>query len=171
MRGEPVDRPPVSFNGTGGFTVEPDDPDPYNLYNAPGRQPPLRLAEEHTDLIRMLSPVRARSVDPTGSATGASCWWSPRTRCAPSPRGARGFGDVRARHGRQLVLFGHLEISDIEWLSPDQFADKVRHALAKGTSGTGHGFVLQPSASPYGRTISARTMTNYERMVRLVEAW
>ena len=31
----------------------------------------MKLAEEHTDIIRMMSPVRARSIDPTGSAAGA----------------------------------------------------------------------------------------------------
>jgi hypothetical protein len=80
-------------------------------------------------------------------------------------------GEVRARVGRQMVLFGNLEISDIELLPPDLFAEKVRRALEEGTRGAGRGFVLMPSASPYGRIISARTMTNYEAIVRLVEGW
>ena len=44
-------------------------------------------------------------------------------------------------------------------------------ALAEGTAGAGRGFVLMPSAAPYGRTISSTTMRNYETMVRLAEAW
>ena len=374
LRGEPVDRPPVSFYEVGGFKVEPGHTDPYNIYNAPDWQPLLRLAEEHTDLLRMLSPVRARSVDPTGSAT-SSAWraffreetteadgvrvtrttltvagrtltqttkrerdldtvWTtehllkgeddaraylqipdeafaetvdvapllaeeaalgdkglvmvdtedplcasaalfstedysvlaltqpelfhrllekaarriqarteqvsrqfpgrlwriygpeyasepylpprlfeeyvvrytgPMVRAIqahggyarihshgrlknildliagmgadaldpiePPPQGDLTLREVRERHGRQLVLFGNLEISDLELLPPDQFEEKVKCALAEGTAGTGRGFVLQPSASPYGRTISARTMTNYETIVRLIEAW
>ena len=70
LRGESVDRPAVNFYEVGGFVVDPTDPDPFNVYNAPDWQPLLQLAEERTDLIRMMSPVRARSVDPTGSATG-----------------------------------------------------------------------------------------------------
>jgi uroporphyrinogen-III decarboxylase len=371
LRGEPVDRPPVSFYEVGGFMVEPGNPDLYNIYNAPDWQPLLRLAEEQTDLIRMMSPVRARSVDPTGSATSAvwrnffreetteedgvritrttltiagrtmtqttkrerdldTVWTTEhllkdaddaraylqipdevfaetvdiapllaeetalgdagivmvdtedplcataalfstedysilaltepelfhrllekaavriqeRTRevsrlfpgrlwriygpeyasepylpprlfeeyvvrytgpmvraiqsqggyarihshgrlknilaliagmgadaldpIEPPPQGDITLREVRERHGRQLVLFGNLEIRDIELLAPNQFAEKVKRALDEGTAGMGRGFVLQPSASPYGRSISARTMTNYETILRLV---
>ena len=35
LRGEPVDRPPVSFYEIGGFQIDPTDPDPYNIYNSP----------------------------------------------------------------------------------------------------------------------------------------
>ena len=71
LRGEAVDRPAVSFYEIGGFTIDPADPDVFNIYNAPSWQPLLKLAEEHTDIIRMMSPVRARSIDPTGSAAAA----------------------------------------------------------------------------------------------------
>jgi hypothetical protein len=374
LRGGPVDRPPVSFYEIGGFKINPDDPDPYNIYNAPDWQSLLRLAEEHTDLIRMMSPVRARSIDPTASATSAAWhdFFRSETReendvrvtrttltvagrtmtqttkrereldtvwttehllkdvddaraylqlpdevfaervdvapllaeetalgdrgivmvdtedplCAvftlfsmedytifaltepelfhrlleqaarriqartaqvsqlfpgrlwriygpeaasepylpprlfaeyvvrytgpmvraiqahggyarihshgrlrnildmiagmgadaldpiePPPQGDVELREVRERHGQQLVLFGNLEISDIELLPAAPFKEKVRRALAEGTAGTGRGFVLQPSASPYGRTISARTLHNYETIIRLVEAW
>ncbi len=73
LRGEPVDRPAVSFYEVGGFRVDPADSDPYNIYNSPDWQPLLKLAEERTDIIRIMSPVRERSIDPTGSAAGA-CW-------------------------------------------------------------------------------------------------
>ena len=53
LDGRPVDRPAVSFYEIGGFQVDPADPDPYNIYNAPSWQPLLRLAEEQTDVIRM----------------------------------------------------------------------------------------------------------------------
>jgi hypothetical protein len=374
LRGEPVDRPAVNFYEIGGFQIDQADPDPYNIYNSPDWRPLVELAEEHTDLIRMMSPVRARSIDPTGSAAGA-CWreyfreetnddgntrvtrtvltvagrtmtqvtkreremntvWTvehllkdaddveaflqipdeafaeridtgpleaeeaalgdrgivmvdtedplcaaaallsmedytvlaftepalfhrllekvagpihartaevsrrfpgrlwriygpeyasepylpprlfdeyvvrytgpmvraiqahggyARIHChgrlknildliagmgadaldpiEPPPQGDVELREVRERHGGQLVLFGNLEISDLELLPPEQFEEKVKHALDEGTSGTGRGFVLQPSSSPYGRTIPARTMTNYETMVRLIEAW
>ena len=69
LRGEPVDRPAVNFYEVGGFKVDLDDPDPFNVYNAPDWRPLVELAEQHTDIIRLMSPVRARSVDPTGSST------------------------------------------------------------------------------------------------------
>lgn len=61
LRGEPVDRPAVNFYELGGFDVDPSDPDEFNVYNDPSWQPLLQLAEEHSDLIRMRSPVKRRS--------------------------------------------------------------------------------------------------------------
>jgi hypothetical protein len=75
---------------------------------------------------------------------------------------------VRERYGRELVLFGNLEITDIENLAPPQFEKVVRQAVAEGTAGTGRGFVLLPSAAPYGRTITPTTLANYQTMVRVV---
>ena len=73
LRGETVDRPAVNFYEIGGFKIDRNDPDPYNIYNAPDWQPLLDLAEQHTDVIRMLSPVRARSHDAFG-ASANSVW-------------------------------------------------------------------------------------------------
>ena len=61
LRGESVDRPAVNFYEIGGFLVNPDDPDEYNIYNSPSWQPLLDLAENQTDIIRLVSPVRAQS--------------------------------------------------------------------------------------------------------------
>ncbi|MDP7287447.1 MAG: uroporphyrinogen decarboxylase family protein [Phycisphaerae bacterium] len=374
LRGELVDRPAVSFYEIGGFKVDPQDPDPFNIYNAPDWRGLLQLAEQRTDLIRMMSPVRARSVDPTGSASSqlqreffkeesckrdnslltrttvtaagrtmtqttrrdrdldtvwttehllkntddlkaylqipdeafaetvdvsaieaeeaelgdrgivmidtedplcaaASLWsmedytiiamtepalfhqllekmarrihertqlvsgllpgrlwriYGPeyatppylpthlfeqyvvryagpmirmiqagggfaRIHChgrlkdvldlivamepdaldpiEPPPQGDVELSYVRERYGEKLVLFGNIEIADVENLSPDRFEEKVKRALAEGSAGTERGFVLMPSASPYGRTITSTTMRNYETMVHLVETW
>ena len=374
LRGEPVDRPPVNFYEITGFSIDATDPDPYNIYNSPDWQPLVQLAEDHTDIIRMMSPVRARSIDPIGS-TASACWheffredtiddgetrvtrtvlnvagreltqvtkrerqvntvWTvehllkdaadveaylkipdevfeehidtapleaeetalgdrgivmvdtedplcaaaalfsmedyvvlaftepalfhrllekmarviqPRTaevsrrfpgrlwriygpeyasepylpphlfdayvvryvtpmiraiqahggyarvHChgrlksildliagmgadaldpiEPPPQGDMELGAVRQRHGRQLVLFGNLEIADIEMLPTPRFAEKVKRALDQGTAGEGRGFVLLPSASPYGRSLSPGTLRNYETMVQLVRDW
>ncbi len=85
----------------------------------------------------------------------------------PPPQGDVRLREVRRRYGRQLVLFGNLEISDLETLPADRFADTVRRALDDGTAGDGRGFVLMPSAAPYGRVLSDRTRRNYEIMVEL----
>jgi uroporphyrinogen-III decarboxylase len=61
LKGEKVDRPAVSFYEIGGFNINPDDPDKYNVYNAPSWKPLLELANNHTDIIRLASPVRAES--------------------------------------------------------------------------------------------------------------
>jgi hypothetical protein len=374
LHGEPVDRPPVSFYEIGGFRIDPFDPDPYNVYNSPDWQPLIELAEDQTDIIRLMSPVRERSIDPTGSAvserwheffredTQDDCearitrtqlalagrtltqitkrerqvntvwtvehllksaadveaylkvpdeafaeridiapleaeeraladrgivmvdtedplcaaaalmsmenytvlaftepvlfhrllekmagriqartaevsrrfpgrlWriYGPeyasepylpprlfneyvvryvtpmirdihayggyaRVHChgrvrnildmivgmgadaldpiEPPPQGDVSLLEVRQRYGRQLVLFGNLEIADIEMLPTPRFSELVKRALNEGTAGEGRGFVLLPSASPYGRTLTPVTLPNYEAMVRLVEAW
>ncbi len=372
LRGQPVDRPAVNLYEIGGFKVDPYDPDPYNVYNAPDWKPLLDMAEEGTDIIRLMSPVRTRSVDPTGAATGRArdsffqeeTWEADNCRftrttvtvagrtmtqatrrareldtvwttehllksnddvraylelpddvftetidvsplvaeeeelgdrgivmvdtedplCAaatlftmedytivaltepalfhqlleklartihertsevsrrfpgrmwrifgpeyasppylpprlfeeyvvryvepmirtiqahngfarvhshgrlkdilpliaamepdaldpiePPPQGDVELRYVRERYGQQLVLFGNIEAADIENLAPDRFAAKVRRALDEGTEGEGRGFVLMPSAAPYGRTISANTMCNYQTMIRMAE--
>ncbi len=87
----------------------------------------------------------------------------------PPPQGDVELLDVRQEYGKQLVLFGNLEISDIENLTPDRFEAVATKALSDGTFGEGRGFVLMPSASPYGRDISPTTIANYETMIRLVK--
>lgn len=57
LRGEPVDRPAVSFYEIGGWRADPADPDPFNVFNAPSWAPLLRLAEERTDIMRMAGPA------------------------------------------------------------------------------------------------------------------
>jgi hypothetical protein len=56
LQGRPVDRPAVSFYEIGGFTIDPADADPYNIYNDPSWRPLLKLAEEQTDQIWMRTP-------------------------------------------------------------------------------------------------------------------
>ncbi len=89
----------------------------------------------------------------------------------PPPQGDMTLAELRAAIGRDTVLMGNLEITDIENLPPPEFEKKVASALREGTAGEGRGFVLLPSASPYGRKITARTLANYETMVRLAERW
>jgi hypothetical protein len=85
----------------------------------------------------------------------------------PPPQGDVELAVVRKKYGRQLVLFGNLEIADLENLPSDQFAERVRRALDEGTAGEGRGFVLMPSAAPYGRRLAARTLQNYETLLRV----
>lgn len=87
----------------------------------------------------------------------------------PPPQGDVELTHVRERYGTDMVLFGNLESSDIENLSTDQFAEKVKRAIAEGTSGDGRGFVLMPSACPYGRVLSSLALRNYETMINTIE--
>jgi len=85
----------------------------------------------------------------------------------PPPLGDARLADVRRRYGKDLVLFGNIEARDLECLPPPEFEKVAAQALRDGTTGEGRGFVLMPSASPYGRTITPVTLANYESMIRL----
>lgn len=85
----------------------------------------------------------------------------------PPPQGDVSLRYVRERYGDQLVLFGNIECADIENLPTPEFEKKIRHALEEGTAGTGRGFVLMPSASPYGRVLGDLALENYRAMVRI----
>jgi hypothetical protein len=76
---------------------------------------------------------------------------------------------VRENYGKDLVLFGNIESRDLEHLANDKFEEKVKQALDEGTRGEGRGFVLLPSACPYGRKLPALAMKNYESMIELTE--
>jgi hypothetical protein len=79
--------------------------------------------------------------------------------------------DVRREYGQHMVLFGNIEASELETLTPPQFERRAAQALREGTAGTGRGFVLMPSACPYGRHLSTDVLANYETMVRLATAY
>ena len=87
----------------------------------------------------------------------------------PPPQGDVQLSWVRERYGRQMVLFGNLEASDIENLPACEFEKKIAAALREGTAGIGRGFVLMPSACPYGRVLSERALNNYRKMIEMVE--
>jgi hypothetical protein len=87
----------------------------------------------------------------------------------PPPQGDMALIDVRRQYGEQMVLFGNIEASEIVLLSPAEFEARAAQAIREGTAGEGRGFVLLPSASPYGRHIAPHVMANYETMIRLVE--
>jgi hypothetical protein len=87
----------------------------------------------------------------------------------PPPQGDVELSYVRERYGNSMVLFGNLEVSDIENLPTDEFEKVVQRALREGTAGSGRGFVLMPSAAPYGRKLSPLTLANYRRIVDVVE--
>ena len=87
----------------------------------------------------------------------------------PPPQGDVSLRYVRERYGRQMVLFGNLEASEIENLPTSEFEKRIATAIEEGTSGEGRGFVLMPSACPYGREISPLTLANYEKMIEMIE--
>jgi len=87
----------------------------------------------------------------------------------PPGQGNMELSDIRKEYGEQLVLFGNIEVADIETMPSDRFRQLVRKSIADGTSGSGRGFVLMPSSSPFGREIKYLAMDNYKIMIEEIE--
>ena len=87
----------------------------------------------------------------------------------PPPQGDVELKYVREKYGEKFVLFGNLEASDLENLETNEFTEKIERAIREGTSGKGRGFVLMPSACPYGRVLSTKALANYEKMVERLQ--
>ena len=88
----------------------------------------------------------------------------------PPTQGNVTLADVRKRVPDDFVLFGNIEVSDIEREPADEFAAKVETALRDGPNSNDTAFVLMPSSCPYGRTITPLTLRNYTTMVEQAEA-
>jgi len=126
-------------------------------------EPMTRAIQAHGGVVRIHSHGRLRNILPLLDGMGVDAL----DPIEPPPQGDVELREVRSRYGKQWVLFGNLEISGIETLPTPEFAGKVKRALDEGMSGEGRGFVLMPSASPYGREISARCLRNYETLVEI----
>ena len=87
--------------------------------------------------------------------------------CEPPPQGDITLAEIKKTIGKETVLMGNIEVTDIENLPTDEFEKKVITALREGTEGEGRGFILMPTACPYGRKISSRTIANYDKMIEL----
>ena len=83
----------------------------------------------------------------------------------PPPQGDVDLEFVAREYGAHMSLFGNIEVSDIENVDPGEFELIAGRSLEAGRKA--RGFVLMPSASPYGRVITETTMENYKTLVRL----
>lgn len=128
-------------------------------------RPMVESIQKYGGFARIHSHGRLRNVLPHIADLGASAL----DPIEPPPQGDVTMEYVRREYGKQMALIGGIEISDIENMPPPEFEKMVARTIREGTQGEGRGFVLMPSSSPYGRTISETTMTNYTTMVRLVQ--
>jgi uroporphyrinogen-III decarboxylase len=130
-------------------------------------EPMVRVIKKHSGFARVHCHGRIRAILRDIVAMGADAI----DPIEPPPQGDVELEYVRREYGEGLVLFGNIEVSDIELMEPAEFEKAVEKALADGTRGPGRGFVLMPSSAPNGRHISPRTMRNYETMVKLAETF
>lgn len=83
----------------------------------------------------------------------------------PMPQGDVELKDVIEQYGDKLVLFGNIEVADIENLPGVEFDVLIDKTLEEMVEGAGKGYVIMPSSSPFGRKIPAQTLRNYETLV------
>jgi hypothetical protein len=127
-------------------------------------QPMVEVIQQHGGFARLHCHGRLRLILDEIASSGCS-GLDP---IEPPPQGDMALWEVRERVGQQMVLFGNLEASDLENLPEEEFQEMIRRALREGTGG--RGFVLMPSACPYGRVLSEMARRNYESMIAMVEA-
>ncbi len=142
-------------------------PSLYKEYVTDYTGPIIRTIQQYGGYARLHSHGRLRNILPHIAAMKPD-GLDP---IEPPGQGDVELREVREMYGREWVLFGNIEVSDIENLVPEKFAEKVDKALREGTAGEGRGFVLMPSASPYGRTITERTWANYTTMVKMTREY
>ncbi len=127
--------------------------------------PMVKMIKDHGGIVRIHSHGRIKNVLDHIIAMGADAI----DPIEPPPQGDVELKFLRKNYGKQVVLFGNIEITDLENMTSGMFREVVRKSIDDGTSGEGRGFVLMPSASPYGRDISERTFRNYQIMIEEAE--
>ncbi len=123
------------------------------------------IIHEKQGYVRIHQHGRQRDILDYTAATGCDAI----DPIEPIPHGDISLLDVRKKYGKDMVLFGNIEICDIENLSQHEFRKTVEQAVEEGTFGDGRGFVLMPTACPLGRKLSENTYNNYKQMVEIVE--
>jgi len=148
------------------YVTEPFLPAPFfEEYVVRYTGPMVRQIKEYGGIVRIHSHGRIRNVLEYFIQMGADAT----DPIEPPPHGDVEMKYMREKYGKQMVLFGNIEIADIEHMPSDRFRKMVRNIVADGTSGEGRGFVLTPTSAPYGRTISELTFRNYQIMIEEVE--
>jgi hypothetical protein len=142
-------------------------PDLFKEYVVRYVGPMARAIQAHGGMVRIHSHGRLMNILPLIAEMGVDAL----DPIEPPPQGDVELWEVRAQYGKQWVLFGNLEIADIENMPTPQFIEKVKRALEEGMAGEGRGFVLMPSASPYGRDISSLCLKNYESIIKHVDGF
>jgi uroporphyrinogen-III decarboxylase len=95
--------------------------------------PMVKTISEHDGFARIHCHGRTRAVLDYIVEMGAAAI----DPIEPPPHGDVELEYVRRKYGRELVLFGNLEIADIENMDPSEFEKVVKKTLEDGTSGQG----------------------------------
>ena len=98
-------------------------------------EPMVRAIKKHGGFARVHCHGRIGAILDAICAMGADAT----DPIEPPPQGDVSLESVRREYGDRLVLFGNIELSDIESMEPPQFERLVAQTLADGTRGHGPG--------------------------------
>lgn len=96
-----------------------------------------------SQVVEMLIEAGADAIDPV----------------EPPPDGDITLGEVKARYGRDLVLFGNLELKYLEQETPAEIDARVQEMMREAKAGGG--YVLMPTSAPLNIPLSPVTEQNY----------
>ena len=79
------------------------------------------------------------------------------------PSGDIELAEAKKLYGKELCLFGNIQLKDLEYASPSQIDEIVKKAMDSAKDGGG--YVLMPTASPINIPLSPQTEANYFQMI------
>ncbi|RKX69984.1 MAG: hypothetical protein DRP60_16125 [Spirochaetes bacterium] len=124
----------------------------------------IKIIQKHGGMVRLHSHGKIKQVLDDIIAMGVDAI----DPVEPPHQGDVDLKDAISRYGSSLTFFGNIEITDIENKEPEEFRAIVHRTLSEAQNAPG--FVLMPSASPYGRDVPDKTIRNYEIMLEEVGA-
>ena len=77
----------------------------------------------------------------------------------PPPDGDISMGEVKARYGKDLILFGNMELKYLERETPEEIDARVKVMMDEAKAGGG--YVLMPTTAPLNIPLSPITEANY----------
>jgi hypothetical protein len=115
----------------------------------------IDLIHQHGHLARIHSHGHIRHVLDMIRDTGADAL----DPVEPPPDGDITLGEVKARYGDRLILFGNMELKFLETETPAEIDARVKTMMEEAKAGGG--FVLMPTAGPLNIPLSPKTAANY----------
>ncbi len=84
----------------------------------------------------------------------------------PPPQGDVDLAEVKKKYGDDLILFGNIELSFLEYWEPGDVVDYVKNSI--DAAAEGGGYAAMPTAAPINAPLWDRTKENYYRFIDTV---